>query len=329
MNKPVKFLILRFSSIGDIVLTTPVVRCLKKQMPEAEIHYFTKNKFDFLLRDNPYIDQVWLLEKNNAKELLALLKQEKFDYIIDLHRNIRTLRIKWTLGVPAFSFEKLNVQKWLMTQFKVNYLPPVHIVDRCLDTLKTFHIKNDGEGLDYFIPYKDQVELAWLPETHRNSYAAYAIGGQHFTKKMPPARMIELCRKINHPIILLGGPEDFEAGEAIRNALGDAQILNACGKYNFNQSASLIQKALIVFSHDTGLMHVAAAFRKKVYSIWGNTIPEFGMYPYRTAFEKLEVKGLNCRPCSKIGHSKCPKGHFKCMNDISFEFPIPELPQSK
>lgn len=329
MNKPVKFLILRFSSIGDIVLTTPVVRCLKKQMPEAEIHYFSKSKFEFLLCDNPYIDKVWLLEKSNAQELLALVKEEKFDYIIDLHRNIRTLRIKWTLGVPSFSFEKLNMQKWLMTQFKVNYLPDTHIVDRCLDTLKTFNIQNDGEGLDYFIPYKDQVELEWLPETHRKSYVAYAIGGQHFTKKMPAPRMIELCRKINHPIILLGGPEDFDAGEAIRTALGDAQIFNACGKYNFNQSASLIQKALIVFTHDTGLMHVAAAFRKKVYSIWGNTIPEFGMYPYRTAFEKLEVKGLDCRPCSKIGYSKCPKGHFKCMNDISFDFPIPELPQHK
>lgn len=327
MNKPVKFLILRFSSIGDIVLTTPVVRCLKKQMPEAEIHYFTKSKFEFLLSDNPYIDKVWLLDKN-ASEVLSQLKNEKFDYIIDLHRNIRTLRIKWTLGVPSFSFEKLNVQKWLMTQFKINYLPATHIVDRCLDTLKTFNISNDGEGLDYFIPYKDQVELDWLPETHRKSYVAYAIGGQHFTKKMPAPRMIELCRKINHPVVLLGGPEDFEAGETIGLALGDAQVLNACGKYNFNQSASLIQKALIVFSHDTGLMHVAAAFRKKVYSIWGNTIPEFGMYPYRTAFEKLEVKSLECRPCSKIGHSKCPKGHFKCMNDISFDFPIPELPQS-
>ncbi|WP_353718013.1 glycosyltransferase family 9 protein [Dyadobacter sp. 676] len=326
MNKPVKFLILRFSSIGDIVLTTPVVRCLKKQMPEAEIHYFTKSKFDFLLRDNPYVDKIWLLDKN-THEILSQLKKEKFDYIIDLHRNIRTLRIKWALGVPAFSFEKLNVQKWLMTRFKVDYLPNVHIVDRCLDTLKAFNIRNDGEGLDYFIPYKDQIEREWLPETHRNSYVAYAIGGQHFTKKMPVPRMIELCRKINHPVILLGGPEDFEAGEAIRNALGDRQIFNACGKYNFNQSASLIQKALIVFSHDTGLMHVAAAFRKKVYSIWGNTIPEFGMYPYRTAFEKLEVKGLGCRPCSKIGYSKCPKGHFKCMNDISFDFPRPELPR--
>lgn len=328
MNKPVKFLILRFSSIGDIVLTTPVVRCLKQQMPQAEIHYFTKSKFEFLLQDNPYIDKVWLLEKDTAG-ILSLLKKENFDYIIDLHRNIRTLRIKWTLGVPSFSFEKLNVQKWLMTQFKVNYLPDVHIVDRCLDTLKSFNIINDDKGLDYFIPYKDQIELSWLPATHQQGYVAYAIGGQHFTKKLPVPRMIELCRKVNFPIILLGGKEDFEAGEAVRQAIGDDLIFNACGKYNFNQSASLIQKALIVFSHDTGLMHVAAAFRKKVYSIWGNTVPAFGMYPYKTAFEVLETKGLECRPCSKIGYSQCPKKHFKCMNDIAFDFPIKELPEAK
>jgi heptosyltransferase-2 len=328
VNKPVKFLILRFSSIGDIVLTTPVVRCLKQQMPQAEVHYFTKSKFEFLLQDNPYIDKVWLLEKDTVG-ILSLLKKENFDYIIDLHRNIRTLRIKWTLGVPSFSFEKLNVQKWLMTQFKVNYLPDVHIVDRCLDTLKSFNIVNDNKGLDYFIPYKDQVELSWLPATHQQGYVAYAIGGQHFTKKLPVPRMIELCTKINFSVILLGGKEDFEAGEAVRQAIGDDLIFNACGKYNFNQSASLIEKALIVFSHDTGLMHVAAAFRKKVYSIWGNTVPAFGMYPYKTAFEVLETKGLECRPCSKIGYSQCPKKHFKCMNDIAFDFPIKELPQAK
>lgn len=297
-------------------------------MPQAEVHYFTKSKFEFLLQDNPYIDKVWLLEKDTAG-ILSLLKKEKFDYIIDLHRNIRTLRIKWALGTPSFSFEKLNVPKWLLTQFKVNYLPDVHIVDRCMYTLKSFNIVNDGKGLDYFIPYKDQIELGWLPAPHQNGYVAYAIGGQHFTKKLPVPRMIELCRKIGFPLILLGGKEDFEAGEAVRAAIGDELIFNACGKYNFNQSASLIEKALVVFSHDTGLMHVAAAFHKKVYSIWGNTVPAFGMYPYKTAFAVLETKGLECRPCSKIGYSQCPKKHFKCMNDISFDFPIKELPQAK
>ncbi|KAA6434036.1 glycosyltransferase family 9 protein [Dyadobacter flavalbus] len=324
MNKPVKFLVLRFSSIGDIVLTTPVIRCLKQQHGHAEIHYFTKDKFEFLLRDNPYIDKIWLLN-SGISEILKALKAEKFDYIIDLHSNIRTLRIKLALGVPSFSFDKLNVQKWLLTSFKVNYLPDVHIVDRYLETVKTFGITNDGKGLDYFIPYKDEVELSWLPETHRKGFVAYAIGGQHNTKKLPVPRMIELCQKINFPVILLGGKEDEETGEAIRAAIGDMLVFNACGKYNFNQSASLIKKSVIVFSHDTGLMHVAAAFKKKVYSIWGNTVPAFGMYPYKTSFEVLENNNLRCRPCSKIGYKACPQKHFRCMNDISFEFPIKEL----
>ncbi|MCE7061059.1 glycosyltransferase family 9 protein [Dyadobacter sp. CY343] len=327
MSKPVKFLILRFSSIGDIILTTPVIRCLKQQHPQAEIHYFTKSKFEFLLLDNPYVDKIWLLEKN-TKQVLEQLKKEQFDYVIDLHTNIRTLRVKFALRVPSFSFDKLNVLKWLITQFKIDYLPDIHIVDRYMETLATFGITNDGQGLDYFIPYKDNVEPEWLPPTHRAAFVAYAIGGQHNTKKLPVERMIELCRKINYPVVLLGGKEDFDNGEIIRNAIGDGLIVNTCGKYNFNQSASLVKKALIVFSHDTGLMHVAAAFKKKVYSIWGNTIPGFGMYPYKTAFEVLERPDLGCRPCSKIGYKACPRKHFKCMNEISFSFPIKELPAS-
>ncbi|MCF0042778.1 glycosyltransferase family 9 protein [Dyadobacter fanqingshengii] len=327
MNKPVKVLILRFSSIGDIVLTTPVIRCLKQQI-NAEIHYFTKSKFQFLLADNPYVDKIWLLDKD-INPVLTQLKAEHFDYIIDLHANIRTLRIKVALGVKAFSFDKLNALKWLLTTFKVDYLPNIHIVDRYMETLHVFQVTSDGQGLDYFIPYKDNVETSWLPPTHRQAFVAYAIGGQHNTKKLPVPRMIELCRKINFPIVLLGGKEDFDAGEAIRTAIGDDLILNTCGKYNFNQSASLVQKSLIVFSHDTGLMHVASAFKKKVYSIWGNTIPGFGMYPYKTAFEVLENNNLKCRPCSKIGYKACPQKHFKCMNELSFDFPIKELPEDK
>ena len=324
MIKPVKFLILRFSSIGDIVLTTPVIRCLKQQYPNAEIHYYTKKKFGFLLEDNPYVDKLWLLD-NSSDNSLNLLSKENFDYIIDLHTNLRTLKIKLKLGKPSFSFEKLNIQKFLLTNFKINYLPDLHIVDRYLATLKSFGVQNDNLGLDYFIPFKDQVENDWLPATHGSGFVAYAIGGQHFTKKLPVPRIIELCSKINHPVILLGGKEDFDEGETVRLALGDSQIFNACGKYNFNQSASIIEKAKIVFSHDTGLMHVAAAFNKRIYSIWGNTIPAFGMYPYKTSFEIIENNNLNCRPCSKIGYNKCPRKHFRCMNDLSFNFDIKEL----
>jgi heptosyltransferase-2 len=328
VSKPIKFLVLRFSSIGDIVLTTPVVRCLKKQHPGAEVHYCTKAQYAFILEKNPYVDKLWCLE-DNTNSLISQLKKEKFDYIIDLHNNLRTLRIKLALGVKAYSFPKLNVQKFLLARFKVNLLPQVHIVDRYMATVTPLGIINDEQGLDYFIPYRDEVEQEWIPPTHRKGFVAYAIGGQHNTKKLPTRRIIELCRKINYPIILLGGKEDFEAGEEVRQYLGDALIMNACGKCTFHQSASLIRQSRLVFTHDTGLMHVAAAFKKKTYSIWGNTIPLFGMYPYKTPFVVLENNTLKCRPCSKIGYKRCPLGHFKCMNDLPFNFELRELRRRK
>ncbi|GAB3270143.1 glycosyltransferase family 9 protein [Larkinella harenae] len=321
---PVKFLVIRFSSIGDIVLTTPVVRCLKQQVPGAEIHFCTKRTFQSLVESNPYIDKGLYLD-GNLNELIRQLKAEGYHYIIDLHNNLRTLLIKLRLGVPSYSFDKLNWEKWLYVRFKINTLPNVHIVDRYLKTTQSFGVVNDNNGLDYFIPYKDVVEPGWIPPTHQRGYVAYAIGGQHNTKKLPVARMIELCRQINYPVILLGGKEDAEAGENIRQALGDTWIYNACGKYNLNQSASLLQQSVLVFSHDTGLMHIAAALKKKIYSIWGNTTPQLGMYPYKTQFVALENKPLRCRPCSKIGYDRCPLGHFKCMNELPFDFDLYEL----
>lgn len=339
MTKKPKILILRFSSIGDIVLTTPIIRCLKKQLG-AEIHYFTKPGFKTILEENPYIDQLHLLDEKLSKNI-KVLKAEKFDYIIDLHKNLRTRIIKTRLGRKSYSFDKLNFKKWLFVKFKINKLPNIHIVDRYMETVKELGVVNDDNGLDYFIPEKDFVENDWLPETHRAEYVAFAIGGQHTTKKLPVKRMIELCDRINKPVILLGGKEDAAAAEEIETFFRRTKksepdeealqtklnkkttIFNGVGKFNLNQSASILKNSNWVFTHDTGLMHMAAAFKKEIFSIWGNTVPEFGMYPYQTKFTIFENKKINCRPCSKIGHNKCPKGHFKCMNDLVFDFYLP------
>lgn len=318
-----KVLIVRFSSIGDIVLTTPVLRCVKTQLENVEVHYATKAQYQSILQSNPYVDKIFLLNER-LDELITELKRENYDLILDLHNNLRTRILKWKLGARAASFNKLNIEKWLMVNLKINKLPDVHIVDRYLATTKSLKIKNDSLGLDYFIPERDEVPWDWLPETHRSGYVAYAIGAQHETKKLPTDRMIELCKKINRPIVLLGGKEDFENGEKVRRHFeGKNQltvIFNACGKFNLNQSADIVKKSSVVFTHDTGLMHIAAALKKEVYSIWGNTIPAFGMYPYRTNYHSLENKNLDCRPCSKIGYQKCPRGHFKCMKELEFDF---------
>lgn len=310
--KKTKFLILRFSSIGDIVLTTPVTRCIKKQYPNAEVHYATKQSFKVLVENNPYIDQYHLLGKS-LNEFIATLKAENFDYIIDLHNNLRTSIIKFRLSsAKSFSFEKLNFKKWLLVNLKINQMPDVHIVDRYLKATESLGVINDNQGLDYFIPAKDIVQI-------NEPYIAFAIGGQHATKKLPTTRIIEICQKLSGKIMLLGGKEDATAAEEIEKAVG-VNIINACGKYNLNQSASLVQQSAYLITHDTGLMHIASALKKKVISIWGNTVPEFGMYPYLTEFKIIENKNLSCRPCSKIGYSKCPKGHFKCMSELNLDF---------
>lgn len=334
-----KILVLRFSSIGDIVLTTPVVRVLKTSLDNAEVHYATKASFAGIFDANPYMDKVHTLN-DSLMALVRELREEKFDCIIDLHNNLRTRIISFLLGVKTYRFNKLNQAKWLMVRFKLDRLPNRHIVERYMDTLKPLGLKNDSLGLDYFIPESQEVELEWLPEAFQKEYVAFAMGGQHATKKLPLKRMIELCDKINKPIVLLGGKEDELAAEEIvkffarRERASDyeeglqklnkkAEIFNACGKFSLHQSASLLRQARYVFSHDTGLMHIAAAFQKHIFSIWGSTIPAFGMYPYRTKFVILEKQGLSCRPCSKIGFDKCPKGHFNCMNKIVFDFWLP------
>ena len=310
------FLIVRFSSIGDIVLTTPVIRCLKQQIPNCKIHFVIKKQYASILHNNPYIDK--LVEYDGDwNMLIGELKTYKYNAIIDLHHNARTLRLKNLLGVQAFSFNKLNINKWLLTALKINTMPNVHIVDRYMDTVKSFNVTNDGKGLDYFIPALDEVKQRDIPSSHLFGYIGLVIGAAHNTKKLPVEKLKELCSKIHYPIILLGGKEDRAIGEEIANT-DEGKIYNSCGKFSINESADIVRKAKLIITHDTGLMHIAAAFKKPIISIWGNTVPSFGMTPYygniQVANATFQIENLKCRPCTKIGYDACPKKHFKCMN---------------
>ncbi len=323
-----KILIIRFSSIGDIVLTTPLVRCLKKQLPGTELHYLTKKVFLPVLECNPYIDKVHYIN-TNISEVLLDLKKEGFDFVIDLHKNLRTFILKTRLRIKTRSFQKLNFEKFLLVNFKINRLPNLHIVDRYLETASSLGVVNDGMGLDYFIPENEQLSMPDLPIQYKDGFIGAVIGGQHETKLFPLDKWIELITKINKPIVLLGGPDDFEMGEEIAKPFGD-KVWNTCGKFSLNQSASLVKIADQIITNDTGLMHIAAAFKKTIISVWGNTTPDFGMYPYMPKdqthkMSMIQVHGLKCRPCSKIGYSKCPKTHFDCMNKMNVDKILEEI----
>jgi heptosyltransferase-2 len=302
------------------VLTTPVVRCLKQQFEgDVEIHYLTKTTFIPLLQHNPYIEKLHgILE--SASEIRHALIAENFDYVIDLHKNLRTQKVKHMLKAPSFSFDKLNWEKWLTVNFKVNKMPDIHIVDRYLNTLKKWDIVNDNKGLDYFLGENDIVKD--LPLEFKGGYIGISVGAAHATKALPKEKMRDLVEKLNYPVILLGGKEDVEKANFVSNGISSS-VLNACGKYSINQSAFLIKNAKVIISHDTGIMHISSAFNKPTISIWGNTIPEFGMSAYIPQFPEknkiFEVENLKCRPCTKIGYKKCPKKHFNCMNLINID----------
>jgi ADP-heptose:LPS heptosyltransferase len=312
----VKFLVIRFSSIGDIVLTSPVVRCLHQQVEGAEIHFLTKPGFVELLQANPHISKVHTLSGNNA-ETIGLLRKEGFDYVIDLQNNVRSLNIKRALKRMYFTVNKLNLKKWMLVNFGIDRLPGKHIVDRYLETVRLFSVENDGKGLDYFIPEGEHVSTGDLPVPFRSGYIALVTGAKHATKKLPQEKMVSLIAALRHPVILLGGPEDEATAGEIVAALPQQKIFNGCGAWSVNQSASVISQANCVITHDTGMMHIAAAFRKKTMTIWGNTVPQFGMSAYLPdpLSADYEVAGLSCRPCSKLGKTSCPKKHFRCMMD--------------
>ncbi len=315
----VKILVIRFSSIGDIVLTSPVVRCLKNQVKNAELHFVTKQKFAGILTSNPNISKVHIF-KDNLTEVIEKLKAENFDYIIDLHHNFRSGRIKRSLKTKTYSLHKLNWQKFLLINLKINRLPNLHVVDRYMETVKPLSVNNDGKGLEFFIPNADEFSPADLPAPFQKGFVAFVIAGTYNTKKLPVDKVAQICQAIDYPVILLGGKKEYEAGEQVL-ALSKGNVLNFAGKISLNQSASLVKNARLVLTNDTGLMHIASAFHKKILSFWGNTVPDFGMVPYQAdlASKILEVNGLKCRPCSKLGYKNCPKNHFKCMKEMNID----------
>lgn len=297
-------------------MTTPIVRCLKnKEDADVEIHYLTKKQYPSILTSNPYISKVYTIEKSTS-EVIEKLKKEQYDYIVDLHKNIRSSQVKRKLKLIDFTYNKRNIEKWLLVNFGVNKLPNNHIVDRYFEAIQPLDVTNDHKGLDFFIPKEDEVGLSQFGINEK--YIAITVGAKQIGKKVSPEQWIEVLEKIEIKTVLLGAEEDKDAAQLIEEKL-ENKIVNLCGKLNLNQSASLIQQSELVVCHDTGLMHIASAFKKKIISIWCCTRPVLGMYPYQPHPDSVMILPENVKhqPCSKLG-DKC-KNKPTCSERISTE----------
>ncbi len=329
-----KILIIRFSSLGDIVLTSPVPRLIKKRFPNSEIHFLTKKTYSDIYLHNINIDKIYLLDKNFF-QLYNNLNKNNYDLIIDLHNNLRSFFLRKLLRIKSIIYNKNRLKRWLIVNLKLNFKIP-HIVDSYIETLSSLNIKNDSNGLDYFLIKNDFNSLNLLPNSHRRKFVVLIVGAKHKTKVLPTKKLIELCDKINETIILIGGKSEIKSSIEIENYFlkskkkskelklqmllnKKTKIFNLVGKLSINESASIIKKSKKVYTHDTGMMHIAAALKKEIISIWGSSHPILGFYPYNSKFTVLQNDKIKCRPCSKIGHSSCPLSHFRCMNEMKFD----------
>jgi ADP-heptose:LPS heptosyltransferase len=263
---------------------------------------------------NPYVSKVYAIKKE-VKEVLPLLKNERYTAVIDLHSNLRTLQLRYYLwNLPFYSVKKGAMLRWFFVLTGIKPITPKHIVTRYFDAVRPLKISYDGKGLDFFIPEMNVL----VPQ---NPYLVFVLGAGHFTKRLPPEKWKEIADLFTQwDVLLIGGNEEMKTGEFLATCMGN-RAFNYCGKLNMVESAYVIREAKLIISGDTGMMHIAAALRKPLISIWGGTIPEFGWLPFypegRNRNKTVQVDSLSCRPCSRFGRVDCPKKHFRCMRDIS------------
>jgi len=315
VNIPKKVLIIRFSSIGDIVLCSPVIRCVKKQWG-SEIHFITKEKFVNIISESPYIDKVISI-KEKVSEVSSVLKNEKYDLVIDLHKNIRSQQVRSIVRTGYKTFNKINIQKWITVNTPLQVLPKNHLIDRYFKGLASTGLKYDGKGLDHFTSEKDKKDAEFItPKT----YCVLSLGATYATKRLPLTRLIKLVSYIQEPIVLIGGNDVKHLANDLQETT-NKELTNLVGKISIGVSSAVIANAQYVVSGDSGMMHIAAAHRKPLIVPWGSTHTSLGMYPFYPTENTISYVplslNLSCQPCSKIGKETCPKGHFNCMKDIT------------
>jgi lipopolysaccharide heptosyltransferase II len=330
-----KTLILRLSSIGDIILASPLIRVLRKRFPDSRIDFVVKSEFAELVRYNPYLTTV--LEFSSLQGLAGLvslkrrLRETGYDSVIDIHNNFRSIYLRSFLGDGMSAIvEKRLRQRFMLVRFKWNlYNGVLSVADRYIEPLRSFGIDNDGEGVEIFIPPSiiTRIEEKWKTYSISDDgrVVALAHSAKHWTKMWPAEKFADLgCRIIRDggTVVLVGGQNDRERSRFIMDkmlsqGISPSHIVNCTGGFDLLETAALMDHCSAVVANDSGLMHLASARKRPVIGIFGPTVKEFGFFPVGGSTAVIERAGLECRPCSHLGGPQCPKGHFRCMNDIN------------
>lgn len=307
--------------MGDILLTSPLIRSIKNQNPSLQIDFVLKEEFFELLKNNPYLTNIYKYSKeiSEKEKLIRTLKSNNYERIIDLQNNNRSRQINYRLRKKIFQFSKNNFKKFLLVHFKINRLKNAPQIP--VRYAKAAGIKLDNEGLEIFTDNNiadSRLEL-------NKKYIGLCPGAKHFTKRWPKEYFIDLGKMLEtsgYRVALFGSADESETIKEIESQLGNA--LNLCNE-SILQTAANMKMCKAIYTNDSGTMHLSCAVDVPVIAFFGSTVKEFGFFPYKNQNVVLEIENLPCRPCTHIGRDSCPLKHFKCMKEIKPELAFNSL----
>jgi len=329
-----KILIIRFSSIGDIILASPLIRVLYKRFPASKIDFVVRKQYAELIHYHPGLNSIYEFDTRGGfselHKLAKIIRYNKYDLIIDIHNSLRSRYIRYYSGAKkAVVIDKRILARTMLVRFKKKYYKDfVSVAGRYIEPLKAFGIGNDAKGLEIFIPDETVSRISGKMSPLKlhtfKEIVGFCPSAKHATKRWPEERFIEtgirLAHELKAKIAIFGGKSDAALcamiTQGINSKSGEEYAVDYSDQFSLLETAAAIKFCDIIVTNDSGLMHIAAAMGKKIVAIFGSTVREFGFFPIGTENIIVERKGLYCRPCSHIGRSSCPEGHFRCMNEI-------------
>jgi len=309
-----KILVIRLSSLGDIILSFPLLKKLKEKFPEAEIHFLTKKNYEEIVSINPNVDKVILLDKS-LTNLRSRIKNEDYELIVDIHKNFRSFFVSMFNGNKAVRYKKGNFQKFLLVNFKVNLFKKIIPVYRKYLLTVSNYLNNEDYNFSISGLQFSKGNITGL------NYIVLAPSSRHFTKTYPADKFIEYIKGLGEKKVVLVGDDSMKDKNICEYIeMKCSNILNLCGKLNIMALANILYNSEYVVCNDSAILHFSEALGKRVVAIFGSTVKEFGFYPQLKDSLAIENKNLKCRPCSHIGRKSCPEKHFKCMLEIMINY---------
>jgi len=316
-----RILCVRFSSIGDVLLTTPLVRALHRRHPDAELYFVTKQAMAPLVVENPHLTQVVeLAPRERITDLATRLRALGPTHALDLHGSLRSAALRLLVPCAWSGYSKRKIARTALIATKINiYGKSVPVPERYFEAARRarLDVEPDGRPPEFFLAPTARAHMThWLAEVglDQKPFAVIAPGAAHATKRWPLAHWRALVGRMHDlglGVVAVGGPEDRE----LANALGD-RVISVAGEFTLQETGACLSRATVVVSGDTGVMHMATGVGTRVVALFGPTVEPFGFYPYTKQATVLE-RDLSCRPCSAMGTERCPLGHHRCLRDIA------------